>query len=178
MRRNRLNFYLPRQSGAQVIFFTHNRPGFFFFFSDTGRKKSRETVPHLHRLRVTRFFFCHAKLFNCETHPDGRGERRPSNLCEWVFLERARVSPSSLYLVSISFVAILLWHKNWIHIAIRIPFTNVEHVLCSYMSYTHDKISEFLFVISVFSLFLPLPPLPLSILLSFSFSLTFLKKLP
>jgi len=33
-------------------------------------------------------FFCRAKVFNCEAHSDGRGERRPSNLREWVFLER------------------------------------------------------------------------------------------
>lgn len=75
---------------ARAIFFTHSR-----FVFRTERKKiarncSAFTPPTSREIffLFVSFFFCRAKLFNCEAHSDGRGERRPSNLCEWVSLER------------------------------------------------------------------------------------------
>lgn len=83
------------------------------FFKQRGKNPAK--LHHIYTIYESRVVFYRAKLFNCEAHSNGWGKRRLSNLSEWVFLESfpflvlsPRVDP---------FAAILLWRKNWIHIA-------------------------------------------------------------
>lgn len=113
---------LPLAKRSKLSIFRDNRARIFFHIpihthiavSYSGQRGKNPTkLRHIYTTYESRVFFPffffpslslflhRAKLFNCEAHSNGRGERRPSNLREWVFLERFPRLARSLPLVAL-----------------------------------------------------------------------------
>lgn len=110
-----LSFYLPRQSRERVRFFPHTAA--VSFSGQRGKKKSHETAAHLHHLRVAKFsfFFFAVQNFLIARLIPMAEVRGGHPICANGFLSNA--FPSSPCPCVDPFAAILLWRKNWIHIA-------------------------------------------------------------